>query len=105
MKFPSLVSHTFLLCFRFVMMPRFLSRAPMLLSIPPPHRPIVCPQPALQAGSLADALSGMVHSDLLLSSSSARPQPAPQAGGCGRCSLGYGNFDLLFSLLLITQAV
>jgi hypothetical protein len=67
MTFPFRVSHTILLWFRVMVMLRFLSYALVLLAVPPPP-PLLSFALSLprRLAAAADALSGMVNTDLLL---------------------------------------
>jgi hypothetical protein len=65
MKFPFRVSPTVLLWFRVMVMLRFLSYAPVSRALPPPPPLLLCAL-NLPCSLAADALSGMVNSDLLL---------------------------------------
>jgi hypothetical protein len=66
MQFPFRVSLTVLLWFRVIVMLGFLSRAPVLLSCPPPPPlPLFALNLPCRLAAVADALSGMVNSDLL----------------------------------------
>jgi hypothetical protein len=60
-------SHAVLLCFCVVVMLQFLSRTPVLLAFPPPP-PLLLFDLSLpqRLAAPADALSGMIHTDLLL---------------------------------------
>jgi hypothetical protein len=66
-KFPFRVSHTVLLWFRVMVMPRLLSRATLFLTFPPPP-PLLffaLDRPCMLAAA-ADALLGVNNSDLLV---------------------------------------
>jgi hypothetical protein len=66
-KFSFCVSHTVLLWFCVMVMLRFLSPAPVFLAFPPPPSLLLFAlNLPCELAALADALLGMVNSDLLL---------------------------------------